>query len=325
MRRLLPLTNRILAALPRPPQIWIAVWALIPWANAGGNLLLDTGTRSAIWEQSRALVFLNYAALSAAIVISLWGSDRIARRLEELREPISSVLEGEPSEPFRRVSSAAGPLAASAGTAVAFAIGTLVETGAAAAALRGATWLVVGLPLWTFLWTYASLLLGLDRLGRAQLDPDTARVDPTLGVRPLGAVAFMGLWMLLAWLVPLVLTGLPDVVGVAIGLGLLAGAVALFFLSLLRIHRRMLEVKARELAAARELYAQAYEPLRDAGTLDALERQAGLLAAADALEKRAAALHEWPIDEATVARVVTVATSVVAIAIGRLILGPLGL
>jgi hypothetical protein len=95
--------------------------------------------------------------------------------------------------------------------------------------------------------------------------------------------------------------------------------------SLLRLHRQMVEVKARELATARGLYAQAYEPVGAAGTLDALEGQRQLLAAADALESRARAIHEWPIDEGTVARVITIATSVVAITIGRLILDPFGL
>jgi hypothetical protein len=38
-----------------------------------------------------------------------------------------------------------------------------------------------------------------------------------------------------------------------------------------------------------------------------------------------AAIHEWPIDEGTLARVITIATSVIAITIGRLILDPLGL
>jgi hypothetical protein len=46
-------------------------------------------------------------------------------------------------------------------------------------------------------------------------------MDPGLGLRPLGDVAFMGLWILLASLVPLVLTGLPDVVGVVIGVAVL--------------------------------------------------------------------------------------------------------
>jgi hypothetical protein len=44
-----------------------------------------------------------------------------------------------------------------------------------------------------------------------------------------------------------------------------------------------------------------------------------------ALEKRAQAIHEWPIDEGILARVITIATSVIAITIGRLILDPLGL
>jgi hypothetical protein len=87
----------------------------------------------------------------------------------------------------------------------------------------------------------------------------------------------------------------------------------------------MVAVKATEVAIARELYAEAYDPVRTARTLEALERQARLLGAADALEKRAHAIHEWPIDEGTLARVITIATSVIAITIGRLILDPLGL
>lgn len=68
------------------------------------------------------------------------------------------------------------------------------------------------------------MFFGLDRLGREHLVPDAVNVDPGLGLRPLGGIAFMGLWMLLASLVPLVLTGLPDLVGVVIGLLVLAGA-----------------------------------------------------------------------------------------------------
>jgi len=79
------------------------------------------------------------------------------------------------------------------------------------------------------------------------------------------------------------------------------------------------------LKLARDLYAQAYAPVRARPTLETLEQQRNLLSAADALEKRAKAIHDWPIDEGTFARVITIATSVVAILIGRLILGPLGL
>jgi hypothetical protein len=320
-----PLTERLLAHLPGARAVWIAVWALVPWLNAGSNLLLETGTRSAIWEQSRALVLLNYAALSVAIAIALWGAERIARQLESLRETNSNVLEADGREPFREVNSVGGPLVVSAATAIAFATSTLVGEGWVSALLRGGTWFVLGIALWSFLWTYASLQLGLDRLGRARLVPQAGSVDPTLGLQPLGRVAFMGLWMVLASLVPLVLTGLPDIVGVSLGAFVLAGALAAFFFSLLRLHRRMAEVKASELAFARELYAQAYEPVRAAGTLEALERQRNLLGAADALEKRAQAIHKWPIDEGTVAWVIGITTSVIAVTIARLILSPLGL
>jgi hypothetical protein len=112
---------------------------------------------------------------------------------------------------------------------------------------------------------------------------------------------------------------------VVIGLGVLASGLAAFFLSLVRLHRQMVAVKRDELANARRLYEEAYAPVRAEGTLAALDRQRQLLSAADGLESRARAIHEWPIDEGTVARVITIATSVVAITIGRLILDPLGL
>lgn len=299
------------------------MWALIPWLNAGANLLLETGARSAVWEQSRTLVILSYAALSFAILFTLWGTKRIARRVESLRE--TTAIDIDPSGRFREMNDVAGPLVLAAATAIAFALSALIGAGWTAAILRGATWFVLGIALWSFLWTYTSLYLGLDRIGRGRLRTDASPVDPTLGLRPLGGLAFMGLWMLLAWLVPVLLTSLPDVVGVLIGLVVLTGALATFFLSMLRLHGQMADVKAHEIAIARELYAQAYEPVRTAPTLEGLERQHRLLGAADALEKRAHAIHEWPIDEGTFARVLTIATSVVAITVARLILDPLGL
>jgi hypothetical protein len=47
----------------------------------------------------------------------------------------------------------------------------------------------------------------------------------------------MGLWMLLAALVPVVLTGVPDAVGFVLGIGVLGDRLAVFFLSLFRLHR----------------------------------------------------------------------------------------
>ena len=305
-------------------MLWIAAWALVPWGNAGANVLLDT-ERSAVWEQSRVLVIINYAALSVAIVISLVGAERIARRLEALRRSTSRVLGCDACAPFRSMNNVIGPVAVSAAAACVFAVSGFVREGATSGLLRGATWLVLGIAIWSFVWTYAALQLGLHRLGGERLHPSAARGDPSLGLRPLGDVAFMGLWMLLALVVPVVVTGLSDIVGVAVGLVVLSVGLALFFLSLRRLHRQMADVKAAELTVARDLYAQAYEPVRAAQTLEALEQQRNVLGAADALEKRASAIHEWPIGEGTRAGVIAITTSVVAVTIARLILDPLGL
>ena len=323
-RRLRPVTERVLARFPGPRAAGIAAWALVPWLNAGANLLLPADLRTEVWEQSAALVVLNYAALSAAVVLTVWGADRIARRIEELPAR-TGTLRVDASERFAEINGVVGPLLAAVATAAAFALVTLADAGWGPAALRAPTWFVLGVAFWGFLWTYGALQLGLDRLGREPLGRDAAAADPTLGLAPVGRLAFTGLWLLLAWLVPVMLTALEDVVAVAVGAAVLAVALASFFLSLARLHRRMVEVKNREVGLARSLYAEAYEPVRSVRTLEELDRQRGLLAAADALEKRAHAIHEWPIDERTVARVLTIATSVVGITIARLILDPFGL
>ena len=324
-RRFRPLAERILGRLSGPGVVWIGAWAIVPWLNAGANLALGAEHASPVWTQDPALVFLNYVAVSFAIVMSLWGATRIAHDLESLLTTPSRSLEGQATELFRGMNSRAGPILAAGAAALVFGLSTGIREGWAAGLLRGATWLLIGIALFSFIWTYGSLLLGLDRLGRERLVPDTLHVDPGLGLRPLGGIASTGLWMLLIWLVPLLLTGLPDVVGAVTGMLVLIAVLAAFFLSLLRLHRQMVEVKAGELAIARELYARAYEPVHRARTLEALERQRALLGAADALEKRASAIHEWPFTERTPTLVITIATSVTAMTIGRLILDPLGL
>jgi hypothetical protein len=96
-------------------------------------------------------------------------------------------------------------------------------------------------------------------------------------------------------------------------------------LSLRRLNRQMVAVKQRELERALDLYMQAYQVVRDEPTLEVLQRQVGLLSAAEALEKRAERIQEWPFDEATFARVVTIASGVAAFIIGRLLLSGVGL
>ena len=317
-----PLSSRILSWLPGPPRARIAAWATVPWLNAGANLVLGTDGTSAVWDQGTVLVVLNYAALSFAVAITLWGTDHIAKRCATLQ----AATPGPGARPlFRAMDSAVGPLTVSLAAALVFGASALVRDGWGAGFVRGVTWFVIGIALWTFLWTYVSLQLGLNRLGRQHLVRDAVHVDPGLGLQPLGRLASTSLWLLLVWLVPVLLTALPDLLGAAVGLSVLAAALAAFFFSLSGLHRQMVRVKDDALALARELYAEAYEPVHRARTLESLEAQRNLLTAADALETRASAIHEWPIDEGTLARVITITTSVIAMTIGRLILDPFGL
>ena len=320
-----PLTERILGALPGPGPVWVVIWAAVPWLNAGANLLLDEEDRSAVWGQSHLLIVLSYASVSFAVVVTLWGARRLARSLGSLLAPMSELIEGDVRNAFRELDSVAGPLLATGVVSIVFGLSALIRDGVLAALLRGTTWFVLGIAIITFIWTYGSLLLGLDRLGRRRLRPRPGPVDPGLGLQPLGALAFMGLWMLLVSLVPVVLTGLPDVVGVVLGLLVLVAALSTFFLALFRLHRQMVAVKRQEVELARSLYAQAYEPVERERTAQALERQHHLLQAADGLERRAREIHEWPVDEGIITRVATISTSVLAITVARLILDPVGL
>jgi hypothetical protein len=138
-RSLRPLTDRILAWLPGRRVAWIVGWALVPWLNAGAQLLLGASRRSAIWEESRVLVVLNYAALSFAILMTLWGAGRLARQLEALRSKTANVLEGDSSAPFRGLNSVVGPLVASGATSIVFAVSAFARDGWGPALLRGAT------------------------------------------------------------------------------------------------------------------------------------------------------------------------------------------
>jgi hypothetical protein len=79
------------------------------------------------------------------------------------------------------------------------------------------------------------------------------------------------------------------------------------------------------MAKAHELYAKAYEPLRTTPSLELLGKQAPLLSAAEALEKRLEGIQTWPFSDAIFVRIVAIATSVVTSIIIKLILTPLGM
>lgn len=325
-RATVPLTERILTWLPGPRLAWVAAWAAVPWLNLAVILVVDgdewAGTAVPMGE------VLNRTAVSFAVLLSLFGAARITDELRALRLDLVKVVEQEEPDVerlFRGLDSTLAPLLLTAATVVVLPLDEAVGGEPVAALIQATTWLVLGIPLWTAVWVYLTLQRGLNRLGRGHLTLEAYHGDRSLGLRPVGRLAFTGFWMLFGTVGPLVITGISDVPGAVVGIGVLVAGVGLFFLSLRRLNRQMVAVKQRELERAVDLYRQAYQPVRDEPTLEVLQRQTALLSAAEALEKRAERIQEWPFDEATFARVVTIASSVAAVVIGRIILDPVGL
>lgn len=325
-RPAVPLTERILSRLPGPRLAWVVAWALVPWLNLAVVAALGAGD----WTRPGVPLgeVLNRTAVTFAVLLSLWGTARISDELRSLGPSLATVVEQEEPDVerlFHGIDSTPVPLLLTAATMVVLPLDEVVAGEPAAALIQAATWLVIGIPLWTAVWVYVILQIGLNRLGRGHLTLQAYRGDRSLGLRPVGSIAFTGFWMLIGSVGPLVLTNLSDLPGVIVGVGVLVAGVGLFFLSLRRLNRQMVAIKQRALERALDLYRQAYQPVWAEPTLDMLERQAGLLKAAEDLERRAERIQEWPFDEATFARVVTIASTVAAAIIARIILDPVGL
>ena len=321
-----PLTERILTRLPGPRAVWVGAWALVPWLNLAVVWAWDAGE----WTTDGVPIgeVLNRAAVSLAVLLSIRGAERIADGLRRLHPVLAEITEQQQPDVarlFRGMDGVAVPLLITAAVAAVLPADEIGSGDAGAAAIQAVTWLVVGIPLGTAVWVYVTLQTGLDRLGRGHLTLQPYRGDRSLGLRPVGRLAFTGFWMLFGIIGPLLLTGFTDLPGLILGGVVLVAGLVLFFVSLRRLNRSMVAVKQREQEWALALYARAYEQLRDDASLQVLEQQASLLSAAEGLEKRAEHIQEWPFDEAVFARVVTIASSVAAVIIARLILDPVGL
>jgi hypothetical protein len=264
-----------------------------------------------------------------SILVAFLGAARLARQVGALAPSLSRLMEHDAdddiAECFRGIGSMAGPLALTLLSAVVFAGESLAQDGWSAAAVTAVTWLLIGPVLWTLFWVYASVQIGLDRLGRRRLALDAFAGDRSLGLWPLGHLAFTGFWIFAAVLAPLLIRNLGELVSLVSALVVSAAGIAVFFLSLWRLHGQMVVVKQEQLNWSRDLYGRIYAPIRVDGSVEALDEQGSRLSAAEVLRQHAEAIQEWPFDAATFLRVVTIATSVAAVVIGRLIFLAFGL
>ena len=321
-----PLTERILGIFPGPRWFWTAVWALSAIPQLFLTLrLLEMMTHA---QAAATPTYWELAMGVNAIFISVWGSRKLAAELRRT-EPIISRLTGKggtsTNRPIRGLDSIRGPLLLTAAVAALDAVLLTLEYGWRVALVMYPTDFLFLLPLLAFFWTYASLLIGLNRLGREKLRLNSTPGDRTLGLRPVGSLAFTGFWIFSLGFAPILIVSATSIPILVLNLGFFLIGFVLFVLSLSRLHRQMLEAKQQHLDLARNLYAEAYRPLPRTPRVRMLKSISPLLSAAEALEKRSASIQEWPFDEVLTGRIAIIVSSVVATVIARIILDTLGL
>jgi hypothetical protein len=324
-----PLTERILATLGEPQWLWILVWT-------GVSLIRPVVLSFAVNASGRQLSQTEWLAILSSQIAIGWvtlvgflGVRRISRGARALAPELASLAgteTGPGAQSFRGMSSTVGPLALAAAIVVVPSFASTFQHWGTGAALGDLPLVIVNaLPSMTFVWTYLVLLASLDRLGRARLSLDPFPEDRSLGLGAVGSLALTGFWLVLAAAVPLAIVGQADVPTVALSVGVIVATVAVFFLSMFRVHRQMAAAKERYVAIARALYREAYEPVRTKPSLKALQAQAPALDVAQALVERAEDVQEWPIDERATAWVAVVITGVVTSLLVRLVLTAAGL
>ncbi len=325
---IMPLTERILAAFPGPRWIWTLVWGFlaVPQVLFIFHIIEIGGAPPEIIASLRPDI-MDLAPYAYATIISIWGARKLAEDLYRILPIISHLTMGkgrDAERPIRGLDSLAGPLAITAGLTALETVLAVLEYGWRIALLSAPFSFLIQLPLMVYFWTYLSLLIGMDRLGRRRLALDATPGDRTLGLRPVGSLAFSGFWVFTLGFAPILITTATSTPTLILNLVFFMIGLGIFLLSVYRIHSQMVEAKQRHLELARQLYADAYAPIRKKPSLRTLQAQTPLLNAADALEKRASGIQEWPFGEVLAPRLAIIITSVVGTVIARFILATFG-
>jgi hypothetical protein len=292
--------------------VWVVLWAAVP-------LLSPIVFGTAIRLSGRPLgtpefidLVATQATLAYACFVALAGVGILGRRAVEAERELDGLADGDaPRDLFRGVGSVRGPLALTGVVVLIISAGGWAQYGPLPPLAALPLLIVYLVPILTFVWAYLTILADVDRLGRRPLALDLFPQDRTLGLERLGSLASTGLGLLLLAVVPVLLAGADEPVTLAIGLAIVASTVGVLVLSMWRLHRQMAAAKARYVATARRLYAEAYAPVRTRPDVETLEARAAVISAAQALDERAHGLPTWPVDEGTLRFVIVVVTGVV--------------
>jgi len=317
-----PLTDRILGSLGGPEWLWIALWTGISFVRPVVLFAALSVSGRSVTTVDWIDVLGTQAVMAWITIVGFWGARRISRGARDLAPQLASIAPSETTTGiFPGMTSTAGPVTLAIAIAVVPSVVSSWQRFGPVAALADLPFVLVNaLPTMTLIWTYLVMLAGLHTLGRERLSLDPFPEDRSLGLRPVGSLALAGFWLILAIAVPIIFVFSADLPTVLVSLVVIGASVGLFFLSMFRVHRQMVESRHRYLSITRAIYREAYEPVRANPSLGSLEARATALSVAQGLVERAESVLEWPIDERATAVVAVVVTGVVTSLIVRLVL-----
>ena len=322
----LPLSERILRALPGPANAKVVAWALLgpirPLIGAGILVVMgDRALASDVIDRNLAIQWV----FGYITILALLGTRALRRDLER-------VLAAIPSHAERAAAAAkaapigwwAPPLVISVVSVTIGLFGRSVSYPVPVVISDTLIIFLILIPIATWLGTYAVALWRLDSIGRAIIDESPFPGDRTLGTRQLGALAFRGFVVFSAAALPFLLILAISLLDVAQGLGIFFTGLAVFVIALWRVRRLLVAAKARHVARALQLYNAAVKPLRDDPKVDTLSQRSDVIAAASDLLSRANSLAEWPVDEALPTRLLAIVLGVVTTVISAFVLRTIG-
>lgn len=149
---------------------------------------------------------------------------------------------------------------------------------------------VAWLPGNTGLWVYAAIAADLYQLGRRPLRFTPFEEDRSLGLRPIETIASRGILMISVGVIPLAAARVRD-------------------------PRSFIPCS----------WCSRPRPVTANWQADTLVHQTAALQAAEQVERRTAAIQEWPFAEAILARIAAILTAVATTILARLVLTSFGL
>jgi hypothetical protein len=319
------ITDRILGRLGPPRWRWIVLWALVPLLSPVVFAAAIRWSGQDLTPDATLDLVATQVVLAYACFVLLWGVGLLSNQAAAVRIDVARLAPvDEPVPLFEGIASTRGPLVLTAVVAAIISAGGWLQYGPLPPLAALPLLLVYMVPIVTFVWVYLVILADLDRLGRQPLALETFPEDRALGLRTVGSLASTGLGLVLIAAVPVLLAGSDEPVTLGISLAIVGITVGVFTWSMTRLHRQMTRAKARDVAVARQFYADAYAPVARSPSVETLAAQASALGAAQALEERAASILTWPVDEGTLRFIVVVVTGVLTSLVVRALFAAIG-